>query len=54
MLWMLAAAELAHRELPIVAELLMQTDLGRVVAVDGHRLDRLEEVDAGTIVGFNS
>jgi hypothetical protein len=40
-----AAGELRKEQLPVVAELLPESDLRRVVAVDRHRLDRLEELD---------
>ena len=39
-------SKLRLRQHAVVAEFLLQADLGRVVAGDRHRLDRGEEVDA--------
>ena len=50
MLRMSAANKLWHEQNPVVAQLLVEADLRRVVAVDGHDLDRPEEVRADPLL----
>jgi tyrosine-protein phosphatase YwqE len=51
MLGMRAAFKCGKKELPVVSELVAESDLARVIASDRHRLDRGEEVRAGAILG---
>src|SRR3954453_15038735 len=51
MLRMRAAFERAEHHSTVVAEFLPQSDLAGVISSDRHRLDRVEERDAGRVVG---
>ena len=50
MLVVIAPLKLRQEQLSVVAQLLLEADLRRVVARDRHALDRGEERDAGRVL----